>query len=145
MIRTMITITVLCLCVAEETVMAEDKVIRFGQITAGKNGGDVVQETTVMTLKENLSYGWIAQAKEGVRSVRVKEIIRIPKAGDNFKGEKVTAAAQVVEKEKELSVVAGQFGSKWRPSATDPSGDYFISVTVDGVLLLETKFILLPP
>lgn len=137
--------TVLCLCIIKEAVVAEDKEIRFGQIKTGKNGGDVVQETTVMTLKEGLYYGWIAQAKEGVRSVRVKETIRLPKEGDNFRGEKVTAAKQVVEKEKELSVVDGRYGSKWKPDAMDPSGDYFISVTVDGVLLLETKFILLPP
>ena len=135
---------VLSLCVAEK-VVAQDKAIRFGEMTIGKDGGDVVKETTVMTLRENFFYGWIAQAKEGTRSVKVKEIISVPKSGYNFKGEKITTRTQIVEKEKELEVVAGRFGSKWKPDIMDPGGDYVISVTVDGVLLLETKFILLPP
>ncbi len=123
----------------------EEKLVAFGEITKGENGGDELRETTVISLKKELSYGWIARAKPGAEKVKFKETLRVPPSGYNYDGKKVESPKTVFETEKEVAVVQGKFGHKWRPSETDPGGKYEIVIEVDGKIVFSSTFLLLPP
>lgn len=118
--------------------------VRLGEFVTQPNGGDAIRETPVMSLTEKLAYGWMATTT-ATGKVTFHETLTIPAKGYNFRGEPVTAAKTVFTTTKEVAVVAGRFGNKWRPSADDPGGEYHITVTVDGKVVLEKKFSLLPP
>lgn len=118
--------------------------VKFGEFVTKANDGDTVRETPVMSLTEKLAYGWMATTT-ATGKITYHETLTIPAKGYNFRGEPVVAAKTVIITTKEIAVVAGQFGHKWRPSADDPGGEYHITVTVDGKVVLEKKFSLLPP
>lgn len=118
--------------------------VKLGEFVTKANGGDTIRETPVMSLTEKLAYGWIATTT-ATGKITFHETLTIPAKGYNFHGDAVTPAKTVFTTTKEVAVVAGQFGNKWRPSADDPGGEYHIRVTVDGKVVLEKKFSLLPP
>lgn len=118
--------------------------VKLGEFVTKADGGDTIRETPVMSLTEKLAYGWIATTT-ATGKVTYHETLTIPAKGYNFRGEAVTPAKTVFTTTKEVAVVAGQFGHKWRPSIDDPGGVYHITVTVDGKVVLEKKFSLLPP
>lgn len=118
--------------------------VRFGEFVTKANGGDTIRETPVMSLTEKIAYGWMATTT-ATGKITYHETLTIPAKGYNFRGEPVVATKTVITTTKEVAVVAGQFGHKWRPSADDPGGEYHITVTADGKVVLEKKFSLLPP
>lgn len=118
--------------------------VKLGEFVTKANGGDSIRETPVMSLTEKLVYGWMATTT-ATGKITYHETLTIPAKGYNFRGEPVVAAKTVITTTKEVAVVAGQFGHKWRPSADDPGGEYRITVTVDGKVVLEKTFSLLPP
>ncbi len=124
---------------------AAEITVRSGEITKGKDGGDVVSETKVMSLTESLHYGWMAHTNDPRAKVTYTETLKLPATGYNYLGLAATPAKTEIVMTKELDVVNGFFGHKWKPSRDDPGGEYTIVVTVDGKVILDTKFSLMPP
>jgi hypothetical protein len=131
--------------VASSLGMAAEMTVQFGEMIKGKDGGDIVREAKAMSLKESLSYGWMAHSKTANGKITYKETLKIPSKGYNFNGVAVTPAKTDFITTKEVDVVNGYFGHKWRPSRDDPGGEYAITVTVEGNVILDIKFFMLPP
>lgn len=123
---------------------------RFGVFGANQSGQRVLIETNTLPAINGISFGWFVLFKTDKPTVVWREEFELPEAPPTW-GPGETAGAFTVSPDRRIAVTErivptalGFFANEWRYAPGDPVGKHKMRIYVDGVLLREFEFSILP-
>ncbi|MCF7916549.1 MAG: hypothetical protein K9L61_02095 [Candidatus Omnitrophica bacterium] len=116
---------------------------KFGLVTGYRGDVPKLKETDIITLGDNVQFGWVIATDVIDKSINWQEVILFPEKPLNLivtDATKVSSNGKKAVTKKTFNLEDGLIYNSWALSKEDPLGEYKIKVYAEGKLLKTFSF-----